>query len=227
MVSSQNAADIRLDEMLTPDVKKHVVDPILEQFEIDSSDYKLLVNPTGRFVVGGRPAALGVVAIGDAHTCTNPLYGRGCSLALVQAELLAEAAAAHPGDAAALLDRTLAAPDPHDREVVETDLVEIDGFADGAAGFVHEGAGQQKQRFLAGKRALGRDPLKAAAPWRKAMALRNRVDVAGQPRPRCPAQPGVGVPEREAAVVGRAGVGAATLAAMPQSARLGQRTPHE
>ncbi|MGC4938355.1 methionine adenosyltransferase [Kribbella sp. DT2] len=53
VVSSQHAADISLEEMLTPDVKKHVVDPILEQFEIDSSDYKLLVNPTGRFEIGG------------------------------------------------------------------------------------------------------------------------------------------------------------------------------
>jgi S-adenosylmethionine synthetase len=53
VVSSQHAADISLDSMLAPDVKKHVVDPILEQFEIDSTDYKLLVNPTGRFEIGG------------------------------------------------------------------------------------------------------------------------------------------------------------------------------
>ena len=53
VVSSQHAADISLDSMLTPDVKKHVVDPILEQFDIDSTDYKLLVNPTGRFEIGG------------------------------------------------------------------------------------------------------------------------------------------------------------------------------
>jgi 2-polyprenyl-6-methoxyphenol hydroxylase-like FAD-dependent oxidoreductase len=37
-------------------------------------------------------------AVGDAHTCTNPLYGRGCSLAMVHATLLAEAVAAHPDD---------------------------------------------------------------------------------------------------------------------------------
>jgi 2-polyprenyl-6-methoxyphenol hydroxylase-like FAD-dependent oxidoreductase len=54
-----------------------------------------LRNRIRRFVVGGRPAALGVVAIGDAHTCTNPLYGRGCSLGIVHAELLADAVAAH------------------------------------------------------------------------------------------------------------------------------------
>jgi 2-polyprenyl-6-methoxyphenol hydroxylase-like FAD-dependent oxidoreductase len=39
----------------------------------------------------GTPLVTGYVAIGDAHTCTNPLYGRGCSLAMVQAELLATA----------------------------------------------------------------------------------------------------------------------------------------
>jgi flavin-dependent dehydrogenase len=45
----------------------------------------------------GRPRVLGFHAVGDAHTCTNPLYGRGCSLAMVQATLLAEALADHPG----------------------------------------------------------------------------------------------------------------------------------
>ncbi len=55
-----------------------------------------LRNRIRRFVVDGRPAALGVVAIGDAHTCTNPLYGRGCSLGMVHAELLADAIAEHP-----------------------------------------------------------------------------------------------------------------------------------
>jgi S-adenosylmethionine synthetase len=53
VVSSQHAADISLDSMLSPDVKKHVVDPVLEQYEIDSTDYRLLVNPTGRFEIGG------------------------------------------------------------------------------------------------------------------------------------------------------------------------------
>lgn len=47
----------------------------------------------------GRPRLLGFHAVGDAHTCTNPLYGRGCSLAMVQADLLAEAVRAEPTDA--------------------------------------------------------------------------------------------------------------------------------
>jgi flavin-dependent dehydrogenase len=40
----------------------------------------------------------GFHAVGDAHTCTNPLYGRGCSLAMVQATLLADVIAANPDD---------------------------------------------------------------------------------------------------------------------------------
>jgi 2-polyprenyl-6-methoxyphenol hydroxylase-like FAD-dependent oxidoreductase len=44
----------------------------------------------------GGPIVTGFHAIGDSHTCTNPMYGRGCSLAFVQATLLGEAYAAHP-----------------------------------------------------------------------------------------------------------------------------------
>ncbi|HEY8547154.1 MAG TPA: hypothetical protein VIL36_18970 [Acidimicrobiales bacterium] len=58
-----------------------------------------LVNRIRRFVDGdGAPLVTGFHALGDAHTCTNPLYGRGCALAFVQATLLADAIAAHPGD---------------------------------------------------------------------------------------------------------------------------------
>jgi hypothetical protein len=38
-----------------------------------------------------RPIVSNLHAVGDSHTCTNPLYGRGCSLALLQAVLLADA----------------------------------------------------------------------------------------------------------------------------------------
>lgn len=48
----------------------------------------------------GEPLVLGFHAVGDAHTCTNPLYGRGCSLAVIQAVRLASAAVRHPADAA-------------------------------------------------------------------------------------------------------------------------------
>ena len=48
----------------------------------------------------------GLHAVGDAHTCTNPLYGRGCSLAMVQAD------AARPTRVAAHPDDPLGAPGP-------------------------------------------------------------------------------------------------------------------
>jgi 2-polyprenyl-6-methoxyphenol hydroxylase-like FAD-dependent oxidoreductase len=57
-----------------------------------------LVNRLRRFTAEGAPLVLGFHAIGDAHTTTNPLYGRGCALAAVQATLLVDATAAHPGD---------------------------------------------------------------------------------------------------------------------------------
>ena len=53
VLSTQHAKDIDLEAMLTPDIRKHVVDVVLEQFDIPSEDYKLLVNPTGRFEIGG------------------------------------------------------------------------------------------------------------------------------------------------------------------------------
>ena len=55
VVSSQHAAEVDLDKQLTPDVKKHVVDPVLKALDVDldTSNFKLLVNPTGRFEIGG------------------------------------------------------------------------------------------------------------------------------------------------------------------------------
>ena len=57
VVSSQHADQVNLDTLLSPDVKQHVVDPVLEELGddlgLDLDGYTLLVNPTGRFVVGG------------------------------------------------------------------------------------------------------------------------------------------------------------------------------
>ncbi len=53
VVSTQHARHIDLDNLLTPDIKRQVVDPVLGDFDIASDDYRLLVNPTGRFEIGG------------------------------------------------------------------------------------------------------------------------------------------------------------------------------
>ena len=58
VVSSQHASDVDLDHVLTPEIRKHVVDAVLNDpafvaASLDTTDYQLLVNPTGRFEVGG------------------------------------------------------------------------------------------------------------------------------------------------------------------------------
>jgi 2-polyprenyl-6-methoxyphenol hydroxylase-like FAD-dependent oxidoreductase len=60
-----------------------------------------LRNRKRELVISGRPVADGFAAIGDASVCTNPLYGRGCSLALVHAYGLADCVRDHAGDLAA------------------------------------------------------------------------------------------------------------------------------
>ena len=53
VISSQHAADVNLDKTLTPDVIRHVIEPVIESFDVSTTDMRILVNPTGRFVIGG------------------------------------------------------------------------------------------------------------------------------------------------------------------------------
>ena len=84
-----------------------------------------LINRLRRFVVAGKPLALGFFVLGDAAYCTNPLYGRGCAQGFLHAQFLAEALAAHAGDLrAAALDldrRTRAEIEPFYRASVLAD----------------------------------------------------------------------------------------------------------
>ncbi|MFC0315380.1 methionine adenosyltransferase [Gordonia phosphorivorans] len=57
VVSTQHAADIDIAGMLTPDIAKHVLEPVFAELDLptplDTSNPRLLVNPTGSFVLGG------------------------------------------------------------------------------------------------------------------------------------------------------------------------------
>ncbi|MRH87394.1 methionine adenosyltransferase [Nocardia sp. SYP-A9097] len=57
VISTQHAADIDLDNLLTPDIREKVVDSVLSELKLpnplDTSNIRLLVNPTGKFVLGG------------------------------------------------------------------------------------------------------------------------------------------------------------------------------
>ncbi len=60
VVSAQHQPEIDIDTLLEPDVREHVVDPILHELALESTGYELLVNPTGRFEVGGPKADTGL-----------------------------------------------------------------------------------------------------------------------------------------------------------------------
>ncbi|WP_216901501.1 methionine adenosyltransferase [Nocardia alni] len=57
VISTQHAADIDLDNLLAPDIREKVVDSVLAELNLpaplDVSEVRLLVNPTGKFVLGG------------------------------------------------------------------------------------------------------------------------------------------------------------------------------
>ncbi|MFM8632681.1 MAG: methionine adenosyltransferase [Candidatus Nanopelagicus sp.] len=53
VISSQHAPDIDLDKKLAPEIKKYVIDPVIGQLHLDLSNVRYLINPTGRFVIGG------------------------------------------------------------------------------------------------------------------------------------------------------------------------------
>jgi S-adenosylmethionine synthetase len=58
VVSAQHASDIDINALLTPDVREYVVEHVLAELagdgiKLETDDYRLLVNPTGRFEIGG------------------------------------------------------------------------------------------------------------------------------------------------------------------------------
>jgi S-adenosylmethionine synthetase len=53
VISSQHAADIDLETLLTPDIREHVVEPVLAEYDLETEGYNLYVNPTGKFEIGG------------------------------------------------------------------------------------------------------------------------------------------------------------------------------
>jgi S-adenosylmethionine synthetase len=53
VISSQHAGDVSLENLLQPDIADHVLKPVVDAVGIDTSSFRLLVNPTGRFEIGG------------------------------------------------------------------------------------------------------------------------------------------------------------------------------
>jgi 2-polyprenyl-6-methoxyphenol hydroxylase-like FAD-dependent oxidoreductase len=146
-----------------------------------------LLNRLRRFADDdGAPLVTGFHALGDAHTCTNPLYGRGCSLALVQAGLLADAVAAHPGDA---VGRARAYEAACRREVepwfdlaVQTDATGADPTGFSAGGPEGGSSASPQAKAMAALFAAGAtDPVIGRALARLWNLLDTPADMAAQP----------------------------------------------
>ena len=61
LISAQHREEVDVETLLAPDITAEVIDPVLREFpELGASDTRILVNPTGRFEIGGPKADTGL-----------------------------------------------------------------------------------------------------------------------------------------------------------------------
>ena len=53
VISSQHSADVDVVKKLTPEIIDLVINPVLADVDLPRGDLRTLINPTGRFVIGG------------------------------------------------------------------------------------------------------------------------------------------------------------------------------
>jgi len=53
VISSQHAEEVDVAKKLTPEIIEYVIDPVLSKIDLPRKDMRTLINPTGRFVIGG------------------------------------------------------------------------------------------------------------------------------------------------------------------------------
>jgi S-adenosylmethionine synthetase len=80
LISAQHREEVDVETLLAPDVKTEVIDPVLREVQLDASDVRILVNPTGRFEIGGPKADTGLTGrkiMVDSYGGMAP-HGGGC-----------------------------------------------------------------------------------------------------------------------------------------------------
>jgi S-adenosylmethionine synthetase len=80
LISAQHKEEVDLETLLAPDVREHVIEPVLHEYGLDFADYRALVNPTGRFETGGPKADTGLTGrkiMVDSYGGMAP-HGGGC-----------------------------------------------------------------------------------------------------------------------------------------------------
>jgi len=53
VISSQHAEEVDVVKKLTPEIIEQVIEPVLSKIDLPRKDMRTLINPTGRFVIGG------------------------------------------------------------------------------------------------------------------------------------------------------------------------------
>jgi S-adenosylmethionine synthetase len=60
VISAQHRADVDVETVLDPDIRREVVAPVLAEYGFDGAQPRMLINPTGRFVTGGPASDAGL-----------------------------------------------------------------------------------------------------------------------------------------------------------------------
>src|SRR5919109_822368 len=80
LISAQHREEVDVETLLAPDVEAEVIDPVLREYELEAEGVRVLVNPTGRFEIGGPKADTGLTGrkiIVDSYGGMAP-HGGGC-----------------------------------------------------------------------------------------------------------------------------------------------------
>jgi S-adenosylmethionine synthetase len=80
LISAQHREEVDVDTLLAPDVEAEVIDPVLREIDLDREGIRVLVNPTGRFEIGGPKADTGLTGrkiMVDSYGGMAP-HGGGC-----------------------------------------------------------------------------------------------------------------------------------------------------
>jgi S-adenosylmethionine synthetase len=80
VISAQHRDEVDIETLLKPDVVEHVIEPVLKEMDLDADGVRILVNPTGRFEIGGPKADTGLTGrkiMVDSYGSMAP-HGGGC-----------------------------------------------------------------------------------------------------------------------------------------------------
>jgi len=80
VIAAQHREDVDIQTLLAPDIREHVIDPVLAEVGLEHEHKRVLVNPTGRFEIGGPKADTGLTGrkiMVDSYGSMAP-HGGGC-----------------------------------------------------------------------------------------------------------------------------------------------------